>query len=303
MNPTVKAPSLGIDLGGSSVKFAWFDAAGACVSTGTRPFDASNPMEWIDRIRELMAEIPSGLDALQLRVGVSAPGLAAPDGRRIASMPGRLAGLVGLDWTEALGARASVPVLNDAHAALLGECWRGAGRGKRNLVLLTLGTGVGGAVMVDGRLLKGRQGKAGHLGHVALEVDAAPDICGIPGSLEQQIGNCTIRERTQGRFETTHQLMEASAAGDAEARAIWMRSIHYLACAVASFINVADPERVIVGGGIARAGELLFGPLRERVRAMEWIPLGDGAEIVPAELGEYAGACGAAWNALGGGVG
>ena len=190
-----------------------------------------------------------------------------------------------------------VPVLNDAQAALLGEVWLGAARGLKNVLLITLGTGVGGAAMVDGRLLRGHTGKAGHLGHLCLDVDAAPDICGTPGSLEMQIGNCTIRERSAGRFATTHELIQAHLAGDATASKVWLRSVRALACAIGSFTNLFDPEAVVVGGGIARAGEALFQPLAKMVSEVEWKVCGHEVRIVPARLGELAGAYGAAWRA------
>ena len=213
-------------------------------------------------------------------------------------MPGRLQGLEGLDWTTFLKSPQPVPVLNDAHAALLGEAWLGAARGFQNVIMLTLGTGVGGAVIVDGRLLRGHIGRAGHLGHVSLDIDGATDVCGTPGSLEVMIGNCTIGERTHGMFQTTHDLVTAHVAGDPEASYFWLRSVRALACAISSFVNVLDPEAVIIGGGIARAGDALFDPLRECVAEIEWRSAGYAVKILPAALGEFAGACGAARNAM-----
>jgi glucokinase len=211
-------------------------------------------------------------------------------------MPERLQGLEGLDWTSFLNAPKMVPVLNDAHAALLGEVWVGAAHGFENVILLTLGTGVGGAAMVGGRLLRGHIGRAGHLGHSSLDPDGPPDCAGTPGSLEVAIGNCTILERSGGRFNTTHELIAAHLKGDAEASAIWLKSVKALAAGICSFINILDPEAVIVGGGIARAGPALFGPLQRFLERMEWRPGGHRARILPAQLGELAGAFGAAYN-------
>jgi glucokinase len=213
-------------------------------------------------------------------------------------MQGRLGEVQGLNWTEFLGRSTRVPVVNDAQAALLGEVWQGAARGSRNVMLLTLGTGVGGALMVDGRLLRGAVGRAGHLGHVSLEPDGPGDIVNTPGSLEDMIGNCTVERRTGGRFKSTHDLIAAHLAGDADASRVWLRSVHALAVAVASLINVADPEVVIIGGGIARAGPALFDPLNAGLDRFEWRPHGRRARVVPAALGEYAGAIGAAWNGI-----
>ena len=206
--------------------------------------------------------------------GVGAPGLAAADGRSIAFMQGRLAGLQGLDWAGALETPAPVRVLNDAHAALLGEAWTGAAAGCREVVLLTLGTGVGGAILSGGRLVLGATGRAGHWGHISLDPDGPPSITGMPGSLEGAIGNCTVAARTDGRFTDTRALVEAHLAGDPLATRVWRRSVRDLAVAIASIANAVDPELVVIGGGIARAGAALFEPLAEDLAAVEWRPLG-----------------------------
>ena len=182
-----------------------------------------------------------------------------------------------------------VPVLNDAHAALLGEVWKGAARGATNAILLTLGTGVGGAAMVDGRLLRGHLGRAGHLGHVSVDFEGAPDSVKTPGSIEGEIGNKNIVERSGGRFRTTLELVDAHLAGDADATRLWMRSTKALAAAIASLVNVLDPEVVIVGGGIARAGGALFGPVRAGLDRFEWRPGGARVRVVPASRSSWAG--------------
>jgi glucokinase len=300
--------AIGIDLGGTNIKGVAVRPDGTTLTQTQNSFAAEQRLVWADKIRSLIQQIqneiaPKELPADSLDspatpvVGVSAPGLASADGRSISHMPGRLHGLEGLDWTEFLGLGRRVPVLNDAHAALIGECWIGAARGFQNVILLTLGTGVGGAAMVDGRLLRGHLGRAGHLGHICLDHAGKPDIAGTPGSLEDAIGNCTIGVRTQGRFQTTHALVAAYRAGDSEAAAIWLKSVRDLACAIVSFINILDPEAVILGGGIARSGDALFGPLQGFVDEMEWRPGGQCARILPAQLGEYAGAYGAAHSA------
>jgi glucokinase len=292
--------ALGIDLGGSSIKSAAISSDGKILARRNIEFDAEAPMDWAQQIKKLVEVAQSELGASAASLGLSAPGLVATNRRSIAFMPGRLAGLEGLDWTEFLQSPNPVPVLNDAHAALMGEAWIGAAPGLRNVFMLTLGTGVGGAAIVDGRLLRGHIGRAGHLGHISLDLDGSGDIIGTPGSLEEMIGNCSIRERSAGRFETTHELIAACRAGDDEAARIWGRSVKALAGGIASLINVLDPEAVVIGGGIARAGEQLFAPLAEFLDSMEWRPGGHKVTIVPAKLGEYAGAIGAARNSLGG---
>jgi glucokinase len=290
--------SLGVDLGGSSIKTIAVTPHGETLSRDNTDFDPTKHMEWAEKIRSLVDRIQRERGTLAAGIGLSAPGLAAADGRSIACMPERLQGLEGLDWTKFLGAAKTVPVLNDAHAALLGEAWVGAARGFKDVIMLTLGTGVGGAAIVDGRLLRGHIGRGGHLGHSSLDPDGPPDCAGAPGSIEVAIGNCTIQQRSRGRFQSTHELIAAHVKGDADATAIWLKSVKALAAAVCSFINILDPEAVIVGGGIARAGTVLFEPLEKFLDPMEWRPGGHRARILPAQLGEFAGAFGAASNAL-----
>lgn len=287
---------LGLDIGVTNVKWASVGREGTILSKDS--FDTNaHESNWPDRVRRFIEQIESERGPAQT-IGIAAPGLAAPDGTCIAWMQGRLDAVQGLNWTEFLARKQFVPVLNDAQAALLGEAWIGAAAGATNVMLLTLGTGVGGALIVDGKLLRGHIGRAGHLGHVCLDTDAPPDITGAPGSLEDAIGNCTVSARTGGRFTSTHDLIAAHLTGDAKATHVWLRSVRALACGIVSLINVADPEVVIIGGGIARAGAALFEPLAREIDRHEWRPYGTGARIVPAQLGEFAGAIGAARNAM-----
>lgn len=290
--------AIGIDLGGRNIKFVAITPAGQLLTRATAPTYADDT-DWADTIRGLIEKITGDQGCAPLCVGLSAPGLAAPDGRSILWMQGRLEKVQGLDWTSYLGLEKTVPVLNDAQAALLGEIWLGAARGARNAILLTLGTGVGGGIVCDGHLLRGRIGRAGHLGHIALDVEGVPDIVNTPGSLEDAIGDCTVALRSHGRFQSTYDLVEAHRAGDGEATQIWLSSVKHLAAGLISLVNAVDPEVVIIGGGIAAgAGEHLFSPLQIYVDNWEWRPTGEAVKIVPAQLGEYAGACGAAYEAL-----
>jgi glucokinase len=288
--------AIGCDIGVTNVKAVRVAADGNVLSRHTAETNAASS-NWPDGVRRFLRQIEADHGTAR-SVGIAAPGLAAPDGSCIHWMQGRLGEVQGLKWGEFLERSEPVPVVNDAQAALLGEVWQGAASGSRNVMLLTLGTGVGGALMVDGRLLRGHLGRAGHLGHVSLDPDAPGDIVNTPGSLEDAIGNCTVARRTGGRFHSTHDLIAAHIAGDAEAGKVWLRSVHALAAAVASLINVADPEVVIIGGGIARAGAALFDPLNENLDHFEWRPHGRRARVVSAALGEYAGAIGAAWNGM-----
>jgi glucokinase len=254
--------------------------------------------EWIENARNVVERLQGDVKRRATWIGIAAPGLPAKDQRSIAFMPGRLPGLEGLVWQKFLKVRHPVPVLNDAQAALLGEVWRGAARGSKNALLLTLGTGVGGAAIVDGQLLRGHLGRSGHFGHISLDPGGALDIVNTPGSLEDLIGDCTVKRRTGGRFESTTALVAAVRHGDKEANRVWLASIQALAASIISLINVLDPERVILGGGIAQAGSILLDPLRKLLDKFEWRPGGAKVHIVRAKLGDRAGAFGAAWNAM-----
>ncbi|MGE3311965.1 MAG: ROK family protein [Limisphaerales bacterium] len=290
---------LGLDLGGSSVKAVALSPDGDSLAEANRPFEAERPGHFAETVRDLAGDmIRARGGAAPASIGLSAPGLPARDGRSIAYLPNRLAGIEGLDWSEFLGLGVAIPVLNDAQAALVGESWLGAARGRSNVVLLTLGTGVGGAAMVDGHLLRGHVGKAGHVGHISLDPEGERDICGTPGSLELAIGNVTVSERSGGRYATTHALIDAHRAGDPKATRIWLKSVRALAAGIVSLANVLDPEVVVVGGGIAAAGDALFGPLRERIGETEWRACGHAVRIVPARLGDKAGAVGAARHGM-----
>jgi len=298
MNPSLSSNSLhlGIDLGGSSIKAVAVTTEGDLLEQRSIPFE-DRDRQWAHRIRDLVFEFRQ-TRGWPVSLGLSAPGLASREGRSIAHMPGRLIGLEGLDWARFLESPHPIPVLNDAHAALLGEAWVGAARGLRNVFMLTLGTGVGGAAMVDGHLLCGHLGRAGHLGHITLDQRAPLDDVGTPGSLEMAIGNKTVSARSQGRYTSTEALVRDARGGDRQARELWQASVASLAVGINSLINVLDPEAVILGGGIAKAGPDLWEPLRQALEPLEWRPLGSQVPLIPAALGDLAGAYGAARHAM-----
>lgn len=285
--------SIGVDLGGTNLKFVAVKHSGEEFARAhdTTDDDGNAADSWRQKISSQIENWTREFGAPQ-SVGLSAPGLASRDERSIAFMPGRLQGLENLDWTEKLGV--PVRVLNDAHAALLGEVWQGAARGLQHVFLLTLGTGVGGAILADGKLLRGAIGRAGHLGHISLNANGAKDIVNTPGSLEDSIGDCTILQRSNGRFSSTRDLVQAHQNGDANATKIWLESVKHLAAAIAGLINILDPQAVVLGGGIAQSRDALFHPLREYLSQWEWRPGGHRVQILSAQLGDFAGALGAA---------
>lgn len=289
---------IGVDLGGTNIKIVAVSEEGEVLDQSTCETQTDSPESWVETIRQRTIEIEAAREGPARWIGLAAPGLAARDCLSIASMPGKLRGLEGLNWTDSLQTSHPVPVLNDAHAALLGEAWVGAAVGYRDAVLLTLGTGVGGAILADGRLYKGHLGRAGHLGHLSLNPDHPADIVGTPGSLEQTIGNSTLAERSAGRFTSTRQLVAAHLNGDKNASDVWLRSVYNLAAGITSIINALDPEVIIIGGGIAQAGSALFDPLAGFLAKIEWRPQGQSVQIIPAALGDFAGTLGAVYYAM-----
>jgi glucokinase len=288
---------IGLDVGGTNIKCVAFDSSGKILAQEAVPTSDDGTDFWLNRARDITKKILAQSPP-DTRVGFAAPGLPARDGYSIATMPARLRGLENLNWQKWLGLAHPVPVFNDGQAALLAETWLGAAKGCTNVFLLTLGTGVGGAAIVDGRLLRGHIGRAGHLGHYCLNPDGPLDIVNTPGSLEAAIGEHSIQARTNGRFSTTRELVAAYESGSAEAAEVWLRSIKALGAAVASLINILDPKTVVIGGGIANANDSLFVPLRAALDKFEWRPRGHAVKLVKATLGHITGAAGAAYGAL-----
>ena len=299
---------IGIDLGGTEIKSVLVTYPdGETLNRATLPtLDGERVGEQPAFVRQVAKLIESHEDldeggactgqAIDC-IGLSAPGLTTKESDAIAFMPGRMFGLEGLVWREALGCDHAVPVLNDAHAALLGEIWLGAAKGLDDVVMYTLGTGVGGAIVSGGRLLRGRYGRAGHLGHTTVDYRGEPDLCNTPGSIEDAVGELTLKERSGGAYDSTEALVAAYASGDALATRVWMDSLKALAASIVSTANAVDPEVVVLGGGITEAGEHLFDPLKELIAEKEWRPADAKIEIRRAELGTWAGAYGAAFRA------
>ena len=296
MPATAPRSFIGLDVGGTNIKALAFDSEGKVIAEDGMTTSEDGTDAWRDRARTTVRKVLSRCPSPGA-VGVVAPGLPARDGRSIAFMPGRLPGLEGLNWQQWLELESPVPVFNDARAALLGEIWLGAAKGKKNVMLLTLGTGVGGAAMVDGHVLRGHIDRAGHLGHVSLNPEGPQDITNTPGSLEDAIGECTLAARSSGRFASTRELVAAYRKGSAEGREIWLRSVRALGAAIAGLVNVLDPEVVVIGGGIADADEALFQPLQAVLDEFEWRPGGSKVQVVKAVLSRNAGATGAAYGA------
>ncbi|MCL4482385.1 MAG: ROK family protein [Bacteroidetes bacterium] len=284
--------SIGIDLGGTRIKAVAIDELGNILHRHYQPTNDGDDSIWKTAIAVAVHEIQGRLQSSNTLVGISAPGLPNASNSAIAYMPGRLQGLENFDWTEFL--KTKTFVLNDAISAMMAEARFGAAKNKKNVVMLTLGTGVGGAILIDGKPYQGAFNKAGHIGHMVIDSEGDPNVIGMPGSLEDAIGNCSIAKRTDGKYSSTHQLLEAIKKGDGFAGEVWLTSIKKLAIGLASITNILSPEMIILGGGITEAGKDLFEPLGKFISNYEWRAGGNQTEIVKAQYGDLAGAVGAA---------
>ena len=284
--------TIGIDLGGTRIKAVAINEQGKILQQLYLPTNDGNDAVWKQVVSEAVKKLQFEAAHQHTIIGISAPGLPNEDNTAIAFMPGRMQGLENFIWQDFLNHPAYV--LNDAMAAMMAEVKFGAAQNRRHVAMLTLGTGVGGAILINGSPYQGMFSKAGHLGHMVIHDDGEKDVTGMPGSLEDCIGNCTIEKRSMGKFKSTHELLDAFKKGDDFAKNVWLKSVRQLAIGLASITNILSPEIIVLGGGIAEAGNDLFLPLRNYMDEFEWRAGGNGVEIVKATHGDLAGAIGAA---------
>lgn len=288
--------AIGIDLGGTRIKGVAIDGDGNVLHQLYKPTNDGDDTIWKNAVATAVQELQSILKTGEINIGLSAPGLPNENNTAIAFMPGRMQGLENLCWKDFL--HQSTYVLNDAVASMIGEAKFGAAKNKKNVVMLTLGTGVGGAILIDGKPYQGSFNKAGHIGHMVINDEGDADVTGMPGSLEECIGNCTIEKRSKGKFTSTHELLDAYKSGDLFSKDIWLKSVRQLAIGLASVTNILSPEVIVLGGGITEAGSDLFDPLKEYMNQYEWRAGGNKVDIVKATYGDMAGAIGVAWFAM-----
>lgn len=289
---------IGIDLGGTRIKGIALTAEGLVLH---QTFTATNDGEgevWklaiATTVNDLILQLHTvhKINTKDIAVGISAPGLPNKDNTAIGFMPGRLEGLENFIWSDYL--QYPCFVLNDGVAALLAEAKTGAAKDSVNAVMVTLGTGVGGGLLINKQPYQGSFNKAGHIGHTVVDSSGDCDVTGMPGSLEECIGNCTVEKRSGGKFSSTKELIDAAANGNEEAKTIWHTSVKKLAMALASASNFISPDTIVVGGGIAEANDALFVPLNKWFDEFEWQPGGIRPVIVKAMHADLAGAIGAA---------
>lgn len=282
--------SMGIDIGGTNIKGVLISDNKIVLKHTIQTHDGIE--NWQEQVRVLYDILANDTEKID-SIGLSAPGIANKDNNAIAFMPGRLQGLENYQWSDLL--QKKVYVLNDAHAALWAEAQWGVGKKVANIVMVTLGTGVGGGLLIDGQLHQGFLQRAGHLGHIVIDGSVeSPDITGITGSLEDAVGEATLAKRSMGRYQSTVELVNAYTKGDHWATHVWLTAVRKLSLGIASLLNTISPDLVILAGGITKAEHYLLEPLSAFLDVYEWRPGGHSTPVRIAEYQDYAGAIGAA---------
>jgi glucokinase len=291
--------TLALDVGGTKIAAGLVDADGALVHTATQPTPVEGGAEQVWAVLDaLIADaLRIGGDAVGA-VGIAAAGpVDLPDGT---VSPINIASWRGFPLRERVAAAVpGVPVRlgGDGICMALGEHWRGAGRGASFLLGVVVSTGIGGGLVLDGAPYHGRSGNAGHVGHVVIDPQGGPCSCGGRGCVETVAAGPALVRWAQAHGWTgdnARALAAAAADGDPVAAQAFHRGATGLAAMISSVAAVCDLEVVVIGGGVARAGAVLFDPLREALETHTGLGFLAGLQVVEAELGADAGLLGAA---------
>ncbi len=312
---------VGVDIGGTNIKVGVMPfEGGEVLALRTFPTEAARGAQFVVErvvrmIHEAIGEVLSthgGDRASVVGIGMGSPGpldretgvvLTTPNlGWRNFPLRDLIANEVGLPtWLD-----------NDANCATYGEWWMGAGQGTRSLVGVTLGTGIGGGIVLDGELLHGVSDAAGEIGHMTIDFTGRKCKCGNYGCLEAYASGPNIAARAvegieagaetslldmvDGRLEkiTAYTVYEAVVAEDAYANEVMVETAKILGAGVANLINIFNPEAVVIAGGVTRAGDHLFVPLRAEIRRRAFTSAAEACKVMPAALPDTAGVIGAA---------
>jgi len=314
---------IGLDLGGTKIAAALVDPDGRILAEDSRPTEASRGVETvIDNLVAAVRQTAGGELAGVSKIGLGAPGPLNCKQGLIYKAPNFL-GWDDVPIVRLLEDRLNIPVIleNDANAAGYGEWTLGAGRGTRDMIYLTISTGIGGGLIIDGRIHHGRDDGAGEVGHMTVEPDGPLCGCGRRGCLEAICSGTGIAAAMVDRLAagaksealalaggdpaavTPAHVAQAARAGDAAAREVLDRAFFFLALGITNLIHLLNPELIVLGGGVAKLGDQLFDPVRALVHERAYPVLARDLPIVPAALGDHVGVLGAAMVARGQGRG
>lgn len=304
---------LAVDIGGSKILTAVFSGDGEIESRKTTPTKAGEGVEAV--INRLVEAIGNHLEENNLEatdlssIGIACAGGVNPEMGVVVTPSPNLPGWYDVPLGEIVENKFGVRtcILNDASAAALGEQRYGAGKGIENLVLITLGTGIGGGIIIDGKLYQGAVGSAGEIGHMTVDESGPACDCGNTGCLEVLASGKAIARDAVKRLEsgekssltdiesiTAEDVVAAAKSGDALAREVLARASHYLGVGLVNVVNIFNPEMIIISGGLGEVGNLLLDPARDMVNERAFGISARSVRIVPAELGNDAGIYGAA---------
>lgn len=305
---------IGVDLGGTFIK------AGPVSKNGNLLYEISIPSQAEIGPDSVVAQIAKAVRTITekyphdklIGVGIGSPGLVDLDGGTVKYPPNFKNWTVfrlGEETQRATGVR--VEVENDANAAAVGEMKFGAAKGMTNFIMITLGTGVGGGVVIDGKVFRGHSGGAGEIGHITVDFDGPQCKCGNRGCVEAFVGQKYLSQRVLEQLIHHHDslinklidssveqlepkiISQAAEQGDSFALEVWKETGMYIGVAIASTFNLFDISTAIIGGGVAKAGKPLFDSITETVKSRVLSPLRPQVKIIPAAL-ENSGILGAA---------
>lgn len=317
---------IGIDLGGTFIKFGLLDRQNQPRGIFQLPTPPKRGFEGVIEqmvvgVRRLLSEHELTTDDVT-GIGIGAPGPLDLSAGVVIAMP-NVPGMENAPIRDKVAEAVGIPAVleNDANAAGFGEFLAGAGKGTENMVLLTLGTGVGGGIVVDGKVLHGSHEIGAELGHMIVDPSGLECGCGQRGCLERYCSATFLAQwaqrqiREQGRASSlqakldetgsidARDINEARKAGDELADEVWQRAAHYLAIGCVNVCRIFDPDEIVLGGGLAKAGDDLLMPVREEFARLHWSLTEPVTTICIASLGNDAGvigAAGVAWAAFDG---
>ncbi|MEH7332919.1 ROK family glucokinase [Neobacillus drentensis] len=309
----------GVDLGGTTTKIAFISMNGVIVHKWEIPTDNSNEGQNITSniaksINKKLTELGANREQL-IGIGMGAPGPVDYEA-------GIILNVVNLGWKdnyplkESLEAATSLPAVieNDANCAALGEMWQGAGNGAKDLVCVTLGTGVGGGVIANGNIVQGVNGAAGEIGHItAIPFGGAPCNCGKSGCLEtvasatgivRLANEALLKDGSNGELAEKHaangnitakDVFDSARNGDLLAKKVLDDVSFHLGYVLANIANTLNPEKIVLGGGVSKAGDILLKSVRENFEKYAFSSVKDSTKLAVATLGNDAGVLGAAY--------
>jgi len=305
---------VGVDIGGTNIKIAMVSKEGEIIYSNSVPTRAEMGYEYtVSNIKQAISDLikETKIDKTLIEgIGLGFPGQIDCDNGVVRHLP-NIPGWNNVPIAQILETEFGITtkVDNDVRCAALGELNFGAGKGCKNLICITVGTGIGSGLIVNGKLVRGANNAAGEIGHIKLQIHDGPICgCGDTGCLEAFasgpaivamaeeyiLGGKSTKYREMANPDITPYIVcEAAKQGDAVAKKIFEIIGEYIGIGMASVVNLLNPEKIVIGGGVADAGEILFDPIKKTIADRAMPIQASSVEVVPAQLGNTAGVIGA----------